>query len=252
MGQSALFAHIESLQAGKSFGSLLDAGTGTHSITWIMGLNMSSWTAVTGAEAHACQVRRRVADRARAGDRLLVGNWTNPALLAGETFDTVLADYLLGAVEGFAPYFQSQVFERLRPLTPRRLYVTGVQPYVVTRPADEPGALIWEIGRFRDACLTIAGEQHYREYPLDWVLELLRRSGFKPVAARKFPIRYKPRFVNGQIDICRMRLDKLLDRTLAEALIAHGEALRARALAYIDANGALPHGFDYVIAADPC
>lgn len=143
------------------------------------------------------------------------------------------------------------MFARLRPLTGRRLYVTGVEPYVVARPADEAGALVWEIGRFRDTCFTLTGEQHYREFPLDWVLVQLRRSGFQPVAARKFPIRYKARFVNGQIDMCRPRLDALEDRALAAALIAHGEALRTRALAYAEAHGGLRHGFDYVIAADP-
>ncbi|RYY42508.1 MAG: hypothetical protein EOP59_09855 [Sphingomonadales bacterium] len=215
----------------------------------MLGLATERWTAVTGAEGHAAQVHALAAPAMRPQDALLVGNWTDPALLAGEMFDTVLADYLLGAVEGFAPYFQSELFARLRPLTRRRLYVTGVEPYVVARPADEAGALVWEIGRFRDACLTLAGEQHYREYPIDWVLAQLRKSGFTPVAARKFPIRYKARFVNGQIDMCRSRLDAL--GGIGQALIAHGEALRDRALAHVEAHGSLRHGFDYVIAADP-
>jgi len=251
MTGSALFAWIESLQQDAPFGHMLDAGTGTHSMKWLLGLETESWTAVTGASAHAAQVRHLVGDQMRPQDRLLVGNWTDPELLAGERYDIVLADYLLGAVEGFAPYFQTELFARLRPLTGKRLYVTGVEPYVVGRPDDEAGTLVWEIGRFRDAVLTLAGEQHYREFPLEWVLVHLRRAGFEPVAARKFPIRYKARFVNGQIDMCRPRLDALADRELAAALIARGERLRARGLAHVEAHGALRHGFDYVIAADP-
>lgn len=251
MTGSALFAYIEGLQGERPFGSVLDAGTGTHSMRWLSGIETSRWTAVTGASAHAAQVRKAVGARMRPQDRLLVGNWTDPDLLAGELFDTVLADYLLGAIEGFAPYFQTELFARLRPLTGGRLYVTGVEPYVVARPRDEAGRLVWEIGRFRDSCLTLAGERHYREYPLDWVLLHLRRSGFEPVEARKFPIRYKERFVNGQIDMCRPRLASLEDVAVARAMTDYGESLRARALAFIEANGSLRHGFDYVIAADP-
>lgn len=251
MTGSALFTYIESLQGGRPFGSVLDAGTGTHSIRWLSGVETVRWTAVTEAPAHAAQVQETVGKAMRPQDRLLVGNWTDPELLAGEAFDTVLADYLLGAIEGFAPYFQTELFERLRPLTRQRLYVTGVEPYVVSRPPDEAGRLVWEIGRFRDSCLTLAGERPYREYPLNWVLIHLHRSGFEPVEARKFPIRYKARFVNGQIDMCRPRLARLKVAAVGEAMAAYGEALRTRALAFVEAHGSLKHGFDYVIAADP-
>lgn len=105
MTGSALFSFIESIQGDAPFGSMLDAGTGTHSMTWLTGLATERWTAVTGAAAHATQVRGLIGARMRPQDRLLVGNWTDPRLLAGESFDTVLADYLLGAIEGFAPYF---------------------------------------------------------------------------------------------------------------------------------------------------
>ncbi len=181
---------------------------------------------------------------------MLVGNWADPDLLAGEQFDTVLADHLLGAIEGFAPYFQTALFARLRPLTVKRLYITGMEPYVIERPGDEAGALIWEIGRYRDACLILSGQRHYREYPLDWVLAQLRRSGFQPVAARKIPVGYKAKFVNSQIDLARPRLERLADQTLGRSLIAHGEALRSRALAHIASHGSLGHSH-HVVAADP-
>jgi hypothetical protein len=251
MTKSALFAYIEELQGDAGWGAFLDAGTGTHSIGWIGSLDTERWTAVTGAPGHAAQVQKLVGEAMRPADRLIVGNWTDPALLQGEAYDTVLADYLLGAVEGFAPYFQSELFARLRPLTRRRLYVTGVEPYVVYRPDDEEGALIWEIGRLRDAVLTLAGELHYREYPLEWVLAHLQRSGFAPVAARKFNIRYKKKFVNSQIDMLKPRLAGIADKKLSAALADHGEELRARALALVESRGFVRHGFDYVIAADP-
>jgi hypothetical protein len=251
MSKSALFAYIEELQEPAGWGDFLDAGTGTHSIGWVTSLGTQRWTAVTGAPRHAAQVWELVGAVMRPQDRLIVGNWVDAALLENEAYDTVLADYLLGAVEGFAPYFQSELFRRLRPLTRRRLYVTGLEPYVAARPDDEAGAIVWEIGRFRDSCLTLTGEMHYREYPLDWVLTQLERSGFRPIAARKFKIRYKAAFVNSQIGMCEPRLATLADRDLARALGAHGDALRRRALDYVKAHGGLRHGFDYVIAADP-
>lgn len=251
MSGSALFSCIEAVQGPVAFGRVLDAGTGPRSLRWLMTLNTDACTAVTGDRWMQRQVQRALGDWQRPQDRLLVGNWTDRDLLAGEQFDTVVADYLLGAIEGFAPYFQSSLFARLRPLTARRLYITGVEPYVIAQPEDEAGALIWEIGRYHDACVILSGKQPYREYPLDWVSAELRRSGFGPVAARKFPTAYKAKFVRGKIDVCRPRLERLADPALSRSLIAHGEALRSRALAYIERHGALSHGFAYVVAADP-
>jgi hypothetical protein len=248
---SALFRYIEELQGAEPWGAVLDAGTGTHSMGWLLSLQTERWTAVTGAEGHASQVHALASDRIRAQDQIILGNWADPKLLEGESYDVVLADYLLGAVEGFAPYFQTELLARLRPITRGRLYITGVEPYVVSRPDDEAGALVWEIGRFRDACLTLAGEMHYREYPLEWVLLQLERSGFRPTAARKFNNRYKAAFINSQIDMCKPRLAVLRDRDLAAALEAYGEELRERALNLHERVGGLRHGFDYVIAADP-
>lgn len=251
MRGKALFSYIEAVQGTTAYGRVLDAGTGPRSLRWLMSLETDSCTAVTGAPSMAAKVRDIVGERQRPQDRLLVGNWNSPDLLAGEQFDTVLADYLLGAIEGFAPYFQTALFARLRALTVKRLYLTGVEPYVVDRPADEAGALVWEVGRYRDACLILSGEQPYREYPIEWVLAELRRSGFEPVASRKFPIRYKADFVDSQIKMCRPGLKQLADQALGQSLIGHGEALRSRALAYIASHGSLSHGFAYVVAADP-
>ena len=245
------FSYIEESQGETSYGRVLDAGTGPRSLSWLMTLDTVSITAVTGAPAMAAQVQRLLGDRQRPQDRLLVGNWTDPDLLAGEQFDTVLADHLLGAIEGLAPFFQTALFARLRQLTAKRLYITGMEPYVIDRPGDEAGALIWEIGRYRDACLILSGQPHFREYPLDWVLGQLRRSGFEPIAARKIPTGYKAKFVNGQIRLCRPFLERLADQALGRSLIVHGEALRSRALDYIESHGSLGPAFHHVVAADP-
>lgn len=248
---STLFEEVEKLQDGEAWGSFLDAGTGTNSIGWISTLATDRWTAVSGAEAHAIQVRDAVGATRRPRDRIVVGNWANPGLLAGESYDTVLADYLLGAIDGFAPYFQHRLFERLRPLVKRRLYVVGLEPYVTGAPETPPSRLVWEIGRFRDACLLLAGEQPYREYPAQWAVDHLEASGYRVIAAKRFANRYKQRFVNSQIDMCAPRLAKIADRALATSLAARGEMLRAEALAHIEREGSLRHGYDYILAAEP-
>ena len=250
MSGATLYSAIEELQGETPFGRVLDAGTGLRSLRWIIGLETDSWTAVTGTRGMAARAKRVIGEQMRPRDRLEVGNWAEPEFLAGQEYDTVLADHLLGAIEGFAPFFQTALFARLRALTARRLYVTGMEPYVVERPRDEAGALIWEIGRYRDACVILSGQKPYREFPMEWVLAELRRSGFETLDARRVAVGYQAYFVNSQIEVPRAGLERLADQAVARALIAHGEALRARALAHIESNGPLGH-MHYVIAAEP-
>ena len=249
---SKLFRYIEQVHGTRPWGAFLDAGTGVRSIQWVQQLATDRWTAVTGAPSDARAVDDVTSSTRRSQDQIVTGNWATADLLQGDAFDTVLADYLLGAVEGFAPYFQPYLFARLRPLTRGVLYVTGAEPYV---PSDEPetpaGRSVWRIGRFRDACLLLSGELPYREYPSAWIVDQLKRSGFKPHALKRFEVRYQASFVNTQIDLSLTALRKLKDQTVAKALIAQGEDLRASALEVIAAEGGLVHGSDYVIAADP-
>ena len=57
---SRLFRYIEELQGDRPWGSFLDAGTGTNSGRWVASLPTERWTAVTGAQGHAIQVRDAV------------------------------------------------------------------------------------------------------------------------------------------------------------------------------------------------
>jgi hypothetical protein len=231
---------------------MLDAGTGAGSLRWMTTLATERWTAVTGAAGHARQLREQTRATRRPGDRILLGDWADPGLLAGERYDTVLADYLLGAIDGFAPYFQESLFARLRPLTTGRLYVVGLEPYVTATPPGDPAArMVWRIGRLRDACLLLAGERPYREYPADWVKQALDRAGFRLLSEEHFPIRYGTRFVESQIAMLSPRLARLADRTLASALAGQAATLRDEALALIETQGALACGSDYVLAAEP-
>ncbi|KKB99078.1 hypothetical protein WR43_11440 [Mycolicibacter arupensis] len=250
---SALFRHVETLQGDRPWGAMLDAGAGVKSLQWIQSLATDRWTAVTAAPSMAEATRAALGDGIRPQDRLVVGNWIDETLLAGETFDTVLVDYLVGAIEGFAPYWQDHVFDRLRPLVANggRLYVTGLEPYVPYTPTTDSGRIICEIGRVRDACLLLAGERTYREFPLDWVLRYLERAGFRIVESRRFPIRYGARHVNGQLDMCRRRLERFGSAALGNSMLHYVEELRLRALLVLARDGGLRHGHDYVVAAEP-
>ena len=243
---------MQTLQGEQPWGRLLDAGTGVQSIRWVTDLTTESWTAISASPSHADKVAKAAGTTQREDDQIVLGNWADPELLKGEVFDTVIADYLLGAVEGFTPFFQTFLFRRLRPLTGKTLYVKGLDPYVpIPRPDDKAGALIWEIGRHRDACILLSGDVPYREYPAQWTADQLQSAGFTVLSVKHFPIRHSAKFINAQIDLCAPGLEKLTDRALAKSLTTRGEELRAEALALIKADGALAFGHNYVIQAAP-
>lgn len=248
---SRLFAHIERSQGSVPWGRILDAGTGRDSIGWIAGLESREWTAVTASKAMAAQVRATVRNRYRPCDRIIVGNWMDESLLHEERFDMVLLDYFLGAVEGYSPFWQENMLQRMHPLVAGRLYITGVEPYVPFPATTGAGRLVRAIGSLRDACLLLAGERPYREFPLDWVLQKLMKARFRVLAARHFPIIYRENFVNGQLDMCLDLSNRFASRTVAEAIRVHAEELRRQALSAIDVEGGLRHGADYLIVAEP-
>lgn len=248
---SLLFRHVQALQGTAPWGRFLDAGVGVNSALWSTALDTAHWCGVTAAPGHAAQVRERASAAMRPTDRLIVGDWRDPGLLAGERFDTVLADYLLGAVEGFSPYFQDQLFARLRPLVGRRLYVIGLDPYVVDPAGTEAGRAVRRIGRLRDACLSLADETPYREFPAEWALASLEASGFRVLSARRFANRYREAWVDNQLDMALRRLPKVEGPGLRAALAAEIEATRQAALALCRREGGLRHGADYVIACEP-
>jgi hypothetical protein len=246
MRADALFSSITDLQGDLPWGTFLDAGSGRHSLDFVTSLRTLRWTAVTADPARVADLEARFPSR-RSVDRIVGGNWTDPALLVGEAYDTVLVDYLVGALDGFSPYFQDRLFGRLFPLCKRRMYVVGLEPYGPSR--DEGGELVLEIARLRDACILLAGDRCYREYPRAWVVQELVDTGFQIISERAWPIRYGESFVRGQLDVCRQKLPKV-DGVLRGALAARIENLGTRAMGYLRRVGPIQFGEDYVIAAE--
>lgn len=248
--QLTLFDVVERVQGAAAWGDLLDAGTGVQSARWISRLSTTRWTAVSADPDHLAETHRAIGAAMRTQDRLVLGTWKNPGLLAGETYDTVLADYLLGAIEGYAPYFQHDLFGRLRPIVRGRLYVTGIDPYVVGDAEGEAATVVQAIGRLRDACALLAGVTPYREYPAEWVLSRLEQTRFRVVFAKRFPNVYGMSWVDGQLADTRTLIERISDTDLSRALTERAASLRQKASDVCNRNGGLAHGHDYVIAAD--
>jgi len=252
----ALFDTISRIHGDQPWGRVLDAGTGKHSLRWINGLKTDAWTAVTGDPVRERNLLRELGGTLRPGDQVVTGNWSDDTFLRDEVYDTVLADYLLGALDGFAPYHQDRLFKRLRPHVGQRIYVVGLQPYpdgiVPGEGHDtEAGRLILEIARLRDACILLAGHRCYREYPHDWVVRSLQASGFRVREAVGVEIIHRQRSIDRQLDVCVRKLKLFRDRGLATAMQAQIDELRARATEACKRLDGLRFGSDYIVAADP-
>ena len=245
-----LFSQIESWHNIQSWGSVLDAGTGRHSLKWLSGLPTQRWTAVTGDINRATALQLEFKKQTRAFDRICHGNWIDDNLLQNEVFDVVIADYLLGAIDGFAPYYQRKLFARLKRHVGQRLYVVGQEPLPVSTP-DPGGALIVKMANLRDAHIRLAAHRCYREYPIRWVKDVLIESGYEILHQASFPIRYNQKAVNGQLRVCDQKLQFIQNSKLREALQNETMTLRQQINAHISANGPISFGFDYVVSVKP-
>jgi hypothetical protein len=296
------------------FGRVLDAGTGGHSLEWLLRLKLkgiveSVW-ACTGDIHRERSMRKRfkdggslrevltttgddagellpVGDSAggepsaketllspsqvqaekednlrhqrllnRARDRIFTGNWRDPDMLKGETFDVVLADYLLGSVDAFAPFFQDRLLGRLLQhvaYPDGRLYFIGMEPWPDREPSEDDGGdvhgqVIIDIAKTRDACILLAGERPYREYPASWVMRKLKHSGFEIVTVGFFEIVHSRSFVEKQISVAETKLSKISDPYLSDAMERRLKDLRSRVRSM---KWGVSYGDDYVIVARP-
>ena len=250
MSGDSLFDSIARYQGREPWGRVLDAGAGPHSTSWVASLETESWCGVTADRFMLRRIQDRLGERLDRRGRLIQGDWTDPALLHGERFETVFADYLLGALDGFAPYFQDRLFARLRPHVAGRLYVVGVTPILTEAPTEQSDWLKRMV-RLRDACILHAGHRTYREYPQDWVIRTLEASALRVTESWALPIVYREGFVNRQLDVARRKLVLVKDEALVQALTSRIEALRGEGLELVERLDGLRCGADYVVVAEP-
>jgi hypothetical protein len=105
---------------------------------------------------------------------IIIGNWAddktvmpnpdsiikNPTgyLLPSSKYDTILADYLIGAMDGFSPYYQDLMLPRLvSHLNPGgKIYIVGLQP--LPDEVEGVGNVVCKVRRVRDACILLASK----------------------------------------------------------------------------------------------
>ena len=300
----ALFGAIESQQGSKPFGSFLDAGTGKRSLRWIATLagdtagnatekeeqgellssisTMTDFTAVTADETmrRNCQKEIDELGMSHLGN-IVIGNWFPPngddskSLSSIDTdkegnfkqYDTILADYLIGAMDGFSPYTQDQMIEKLaKRLKPGgRLYIVGLQPLPdkVGNDPNDPRNIICKVRQVRDACILLAGDRMYREYPMDWIerqVNNTRKSStiateasnenvaLDYLGSKKFPIMYRHKTIVRQINVGRSKLKRFPNKALADEMTKVLDDLEEKSLKATEKipGKRIQLGFDYV------
>lgn len=261
----ALFGAIEKQQGNKPFGSLLDSGTGLHSLRWIATLfetkGLTDFTAVTADETMQTNCQRELdCLGVVTGAKLVKGNWFDEKhpLVLEQQYDVIMADYLIGAMDGFSPYQQDLMIAKLSTyLKPEgRLYIVGLQPIPDTVPSDcldANAAIICRVRQVRDACILLAGHRCYREYPVDWVhRKIANCPGLELKHTKEFPILYRHATVVKQINVGRSKLKFMPTVQLQEAM---GQILDDLETESLQATAAAPMnriqmGFDYVVTAE--
>ena len=96
----------------------------------------------------------------RREDKILVGNWMDDAFCESlGTYDTILADYLIGAVDGFSPFEQGQLIPFIATsdhwyveqtlLFKGKSHMTKVNSVTVSK-AEKAYQSKWQIVRYRN------------------------------------------------------------------------------------------------------
>mmetsp|Transcript_9500 Transcript_9500/g.29584 ORF Transcript_9500/g.29584 Transcript_9500/m.29584 type:complete len:303 (+) Transcript_9500:192-1100(+) len=263
-----LFRRIEEVhqEQNKPYGRILDSGTGGHSLKWLATLPKGAVASVTAVTADASAGEGKgaadlvsVLDAAR-GDRLVEGRWCvaggNPKV-SGNSFDTVLCDYLVGSMDGFTPFEQDRVFGELKSYcAPGALvHVVGLSPVYALMGGDayaklsEGEKLVVDTARLRDACILLAAHRPYREYPPAWIIRSLRNHGFEVLDPWKsYGVVWKHATVKRQLDVARRKLPYFTDEGVAKAMSAQIDEMDARARDTLGTTG-VTFGSDYVISA---
>ncbi|DAZ96435.1 TPA: hypothetical protein N0F65_006481 [Lagenidium giganteum] len=249
-----LFRWIEQREAQQPqpWGRVLDAGTGHHSLAWLRALvatnaHMGSVVAVTG-EPHLATALAQ-----DDGVHVCAGNWVDDQFLHDEApFDVIIADYLIGAIDGFAPYFQDQVINRLMRHLARggRIYVIGLEP-LCSLPADGDVGAFWvqEMARIRDACILLAGKRCYREFPMTWTERQLRKAGLTIRSSVRMTNVYTMASIGRQLQVARNQLVAFRDEALAQSMQQAIERMYTDVNKALGASGKIKFGFDYILMA---
>lgn len=253
MAPDILFSTIERYQGDKPWGRILDAGTGVNSVKWLLGLNSDEWLGITADRKMKENVTREAKLQRDESDRIVVGNWMDESFCSTlGMFDTIVADYLFGAVDGFSPHTQDLVLKKLKQhLNPGgSLYIIGMYP--IPDHASGPAEIITEIRRARDACILLAGHRPYRELPSEWIIRHLIMEGFEVRKTRNFNILHSKDSAVRQIRVARSKLDLMESGAVRGGMQLYLDELEGRVEEVMEESetGNITLSHDYVIAAN--
>lgn len=271
----ALFGCIEKAQGDTPFGRVLDAGTGMHSLRWMAtlhgdgnddasntendgtgGKGMTEFVAITADKTMQKKVQME-ADALQMSHlgKVVIGNWfgNSPLNFPEESFDTILADYLIGAMDGFSPYQQEDMIPKLAKLLRPggKLYIVGLQP--IPDQAKGDANVICKVRQVRDACILLAGHRCYREFPVEWIHAQINNNvkTLKLKTTTHFPILYRHETIVTQINVGRSKFPLFPSPELAASMKKVLDDLEQQSLQATKRapGGRIRLGFDYVVVA---
>mmetsp|Transcript_43705 Transcript_43705/g.49288 ORF Transcript_43705/g.49288 Transcript_43705/m.49288 type:complete len:426 (-) Transcript_43705:63-1340(-) len=143
----------------------------------------------------------------------------------GELFDTIVADYLIGAMDAFSPFQQDLMIETLTTLLKPggRLYIIGMEPIpdLLVHDAvnngketrEQDGNIFCKVTRIRDAIVKLATDaknsqqRPYREYPMGWVQRMIsQEKRLTEITVTKLYLKYRHQNIVNQINVGRGKL----------------------------------------------
>lgn len=243
---------IEEVQGEVPFGDVLDAGTGRESLKWLSRIQAKSLTAVTASETMKQETLRTAEEVGVENLQMVLGNWFgDEPINFDKKFDTILADYLIGAISGFADYYQEMIIPKLvEQLKPGGyLYIIGWEPIPLSGLyADQH--IISSMRIVRDTSIMMVGELYYREYPLEWVeRQIANTPNCELTNSTKYSIWYGFEKIKSQLDVGRQKLPKFPSKKLARAMRELIDDIEEEARWATTKNGGtIYQGFDYVVA----
>ena len=263
----------------KRWGHVLDAGTGPGSMSWLCGQPTESVVAVTAARDMAIGMKRKLRkpckpvelllDATPTADQpnvLLVGNWftgenqrpplTQHPVYSARRFDTVLAEYLLGALEHFAAFNERKMIDMLvsSMKDDGLLLFCGRSPFDYPGPEDYKSKysrakqLVLDTERIRDAAMLLSQQREYREFPAWWVAEEFKKRGLEIFRQKTFHSKVDIEYITSQLEWATREAKKVTMHSLSADLLKYIKVLQAETDATMT-GASVAFGGSYCIVA---
>ncbi|GMH90218.1 hypothetical protein TrST_g12946 [Triparma strigata] len=205
---------------------VLDAGAGMGSMCWLLrqGQKVDRIIEVTAA-SDGTYGSNMLLEVSKEVEKVVVeaGNWRDDEFLKGRTFDVVVADYLLGAVELHWAHGADGMMDRLVEAAKvgGYLLISGLEPYeMVLDRGNDDDRLVLDIEAIGESAAFVAGESTYREIPETWVLRQIGRLGkFRVVDSQQFDMRLTVRSLMKQISYAKDMARKISDADLRKGYL---------------------------------